>query len=101
VRVLHVGRRRRGVSADIQELAAAFERETGCALHVRELGDLTMLLPDDDRFGNFGILVGRRATANFRFETRAYGGVELVLYGSAQVRELDAVLRRITAAGAS
>jgi hypothetical protein len=64
---------------------------------VRELGGLTMLVPADDRFGSFGILVGRRETPYFQFETHAYGGgVELVLYGKARLRELDAVLRRIT-----
>ena len=57
-----------------------------------------MLVPADDRFGAFGILVGRRQdTPYFQFETRSYGGgVELVLYGKARVRELDAALRRIT-----
>jgi hypothetical protein len=57
-----------------------------------------MLVPADDRFGAFGILVGRRAEAPyFQFETRTYaGGVELALYGKARVRELDQVLRRIT-----
>jgi hypothetical protein len=64
---------------------------------VRGLGGVTMLVPADDRFGSFGILVGRPQAPYFRFETRAYaGGVELVLYGTASVRELDRVLRRIT-----
>lgn len=82
-----------------EELAAAFERETGVALQVRDVLGMRMLLPADDRFGSFGILVGRQtALPHFQFETRAYGGgVELVLYGKARVRELDKVLRRITA----
>jgi hypothetical protein len=78
------------------DLAEAFERETGCALHERELDGLRVLVPDDDRFGAFGILVGRPETTHFQFRTRPYGrGVELVLYGKANEKELDAVLRRI------
>jgi len=82
-----------------EELAAAFERETGCALQLRDVLGMRMLLPVDDRFGTFGILVGRRAALpHFQFKTRAYGGgVELVLYGKARERELDKVLKRITA----
>jgi len=80
------------------DLAEAFERETGCALHERELGGLRVLVPDDDRYGAFGILVGRPESMHFQFKTRAYGrGVELVLYGKAKEKELDALLRRITA----
>jgi hypothetical protein len=81
-----------------EELAAAFERETGCPLQERDVLGMRMLLPADDRFGSFGILVGRRADApHFQFETRAYGGgVELVLYGKARVKQLDKVLKRLT-----
>jgi hypothetical protein len=78
------------------DLAEAFERETGCALQRRELFGMSVLVPADDRFGAFGILVGRRESPGFQVPTRAYGaGVELVLYGKARVGELDAVLRRI------
>jgi hypothetical protein len=78
------------------DLAEAFERETGCALHERTVNGLRVLVPDDDRFGAFGILVGRPEAMHFQFRTRAYGrGVELVLYGKAKEKELDNVLRRI------
>ncbi len=80
-------------------LAEAFEHETGCALHEREVLGMRVLVPEDDRFGAFGILVGRPWAPSFQFPTRPYGnGVELVLYGNADLRALDAVLRRITGA---
>ena len=34
------------------DLAVAFERETGCALRERELLGRSMLIPEDDRFGD-------------------------------------------------
>jgi hypothetical protein len=78
------------------DLADAFERETGVALHEREVFGMTVLVPADDRFGAFGILVGRHDSPSFPFRTRAYGrGVELVLYGKVKEKQLDAVLRRI------
>jgi hypothetical protein len=78
------------------DLAAAFERETGCPLHERQVLGMRALVPADDRFGNFALLVERSFNPSFAFPTRAYGrGVELVDYGGASVSELDAVLRRI------
>jgi hypothetical protein len=81
------------------DLADAFERETGIALHERELLGVQMLMPSDDRLGSFGIVVGRTAAAaaNLQFATRAYpGGVELIWWGGKELKKVDAALRRIT-----
>ena len=54
------------------DLAAAFERETGCALQRRELLGLPMLVPVDERYGAFGIVVGARP--DVVFDVRSYSG---------------------------
>ena len=79
------------------DLAAAFLRETGCELRQRELLGRTMLIPEDDRFGSFGIIFGRLDdSAPLQFRTRTYpNGVLLVLWGGAKEKKLDDVLRRI------
>jgi hypothetical protein len=74
------------------DLAAAFEQETGCALHAREVGGVTMLVPEDGRFGAFGIVVGEAPEVVFR--VKSYGRVHLVVW-HADEPKLDATLRRI------
>ena len=79
------------------DLAVAFERETGCALRERELLGRSMLIPEDDRFGSFGIVVGTLDdSVPLQFKTRTYGNnVLLVLWGKAKERQLDAALKKI------
>jgi hypothetical protein len=74
--------------------AEAFAAETGVALEEREVLGVRMLVPADDRLGAFGIVLGPPPRTVFR--TRSYGErVHLVLWGGAQERRLDRVLRRI------
>jgi hypothetical protein len=75
-------------------LAEAFERETGCALHERELFGRRVLVPADDRFGAFALVTGPAPQVAFR--VRSYGGVHLVLLGGEE-RKLDRILRRLSA----
>jgi hypothetical protein len=75
--------------------AEAFERETGVALEARELLGVHMLVPVDDRFGAFGIVVGPAPATVFKI--RSYGErVHLVLWGGAKEKQLDKALRRLT-----
>ena len=74
------------------DLAAAFEQETGCALHAREVLGVTMLVPVDDRLGAFGLVVGEAPQVVFR--VKSYGSVHLVVW-RADEKKLDKVLRRI------
>jgi hypothetical protein len=74
------------------DLAAAFEHETGCALHAREILGLTMLVPADDRFGAFGLVVGE--APQVVFPVKSYGRVHLVIW-RADEKRLDKALRRI------
>jgi hypothetical protein len=80
-----------------EDLAAAFVRETGVELRLRRLLGRAMLIPEDDRLGSFGIIVGTLDdSVPLQFKTRTYGGdVLLVLWGSAEEKKLDAALRRI------
>jgi hypothetical protein len=74
--------------------AEAFERETGCPLEERELLGVRMLVPVDDRFGAFGIVLG--PPPQVVFETRSYGErIHLLLWGRAKEKQLDKALRRI------
>ena len=87
-----------------ESLADAFARATGCELRVRHVGASMLLVPEPEtveRYGRFGVVVGPRDEA--LPETWAiawdYGSeVELVLWPDAQLRELDALLRRLTCA---
>jgi len=56
-----------------------------------------MLIPEDDRLGSFGIIVGKLDdSAPLQFKTRAYGNdILLVLWGAAKERQLDAALKKI------
>jgi hypothetical protein len=74
------------------DLAAAFEQETGCALRAREILGLTMLVPEDDRFGAFGLVIGTKP--DVVFPVRSYGNVHLVAW-KADVKKLDKALRRL------
>ena len=81
-----------------EDVANAFLRETGVALTQRELLGRQMLIPADDRFGTFGIIVGRlRPDEPVVFETRSYpNDVLLVVWGKkTNVKKLDTILRRI------
>ena len=75
------------------DLAAAFERETGCALEERELLGIRMLVPTEERYGAFGLVVGARP--DVVFPIRSYGAVHLIVW-SADEKKLDKALRRIT-----
>ena len=74
------------------DLAAAFEHETGIALRSREILGLTMLVPEDDRFGAFGLVVG--AKPDVVFPVRSYGSVHLIVW-RADEKKLDKALRRL------
>ena len=74
------------------DLAAAFEQETGLALHAREVLGVTMLVPEDDRLGAFGLVVGEAPQVVFR--VKSYGRVHLVVW-RADEKKLDKVLRKI------
>jgi len=80
-----------------EDLAAAFLKETGCPLRQRNLLGRSMLIPEDDRLGSFGIIVGALDDSiPLQFKTRGYGNdVLLVLWGKAKEKEIDAVLERI------
>ena len=80
-----------------EDLAAAFLKETGCRLHQRNLLGRSMLIPEDDRFGTFGIIVGPLDDSiPLQFETRSYGNdVLLVFWGKAKEKQIDAALKRI------
>lgn len=73
-------------------LAEAFERETGCPLEERELLGLRMLVPVDERYGAFGLVVGARP--DVVFPVRSYGSVHLVVW-KADEKKLDRALRRL------
>jgi hypothetical protein len=75
------------------DLAAAFEQETGCALHAREILGMTMLVPEDDRFGAFGLVFGDAPQVVFR--VKSYGRVHLVVW-RADEKKLDKALRKIS-----
>jgi hypothetical protein len=75
------------------DLAGAFEQETGCALQAGEIAGLKMLVPEDDRFGAFGLVVGAKPAV--AFPVRSYGHVHLIVWG-ADEKKLDKVLRRIS-----
>jgi hypothetical protein len=79
------------------DLAEAFERETGCALHERDLFGLRMLVPEDDRLGAFGIVIGERP--DVVFPVRSYGNVHVVVW-RANEKALDKTFRRILSAAA-
>jgi hypothetical protein len=80
-----------------EDLAAAFLRETGCELRQRELLGRSMLIPEDDRLGSFGIIVGRLDdSVPLQFKTKTYGDdVLLVFWGGADEKKLDRALRAI------
>ena len=80
-----------------EDLATAFRNETGVELRVRELLGRKMLVPEDERLGTFGIIVGRLDDSEpIVFQTRSYpNDVLLVLWGKTDAKRLDAVLRRI------
>jgi hypothetical protein len=77
------------------DLAAAFERETGIALQQRELLGLPMLVPTDERYGAFGLVVGPRP--DVVFPVRSYGTVHLIVW-KADEKKLDRALRRLAGA---
>jgi len=89
-------------SAD--SLAEAFARATGCEVRVRRFGESVLLVPEPEtveRYGRFGVVVGRHDEALPQTWAIAWGygnDVELVLWPDAQLRELDALLRRLTCA---
>jgi hypothetical protein len=74
------------------DLAAAFERETGIALRAGRLGSLDVLLPADDRYGSFALVVG--AKPQVAFSVKSYGRVHAILW-RADERKLDEALRRL------
>jgi hypothetical protein len=74
------------------DLAAAFEQETGCALEERELLGMRMLVPVDERYGAFGLVVG--AKPDVVFPVRSYGTVHLIVW-RADEKKLDKALRRL------
>jgi hypothetical protein len=75
------------------DLAAAFEQETGIALREGTLGSLTVLMPDDDRFGAFALVLGRRPEVVF--PVKSYGGVHAIIW-RADEKKLDKALKKIT-----
>lgn len=74
------------------DVAAAFEHETGIALQERELLGVRMLVPVDERYGAFGLVVG--AKPEVVFPVRSYGGVHLIVW-HADEKRLDRALRRL------
>jgi hypothetical protein len=74
------------------DLAAAFEQETGVALQERELLGIRMLVPVDERYGAFGLVVG--AKPEVVFPVRSYGSVHLIVW-RADEEKLDKALRRL------
>jgi hypothetical protein len=74
------------------DLAAAFEQETGMPLRAGTLGSLDVLLPADDRYGSFALVVGRKPEVVF--PVKSYGNVHAILW-RADEQKLDAVLRRL------
>jgi hypothetical protein len=73
-------------------LAEAFERETGIALEERDVLGVRMLVPVDERYGAFGLVVGPRPDVVFK--VRSYGSVHLVVW-KADEKKLDKALRRL------
>ena len=76
----------------LHDLAAAFRRETGVALRAGKLGALDVLLPADDSYGSFALVVGPRPEVVF--PVRSYGSVHAILW-RADEKKLDAALRRL------
>jgi len=87
-----------------EDIAAAFFVETGCELRVRRAGASAVLVPEPEaveRYGRFGIVVGPQdesAPQTWAIAWSYGNDVELVLWPDAQLVELDALLRRLTAA---
>ena len=77
------------------DIAAAFLRETGITLEEREVLGTRMLVPTDDRYGAFGLVVGPKPEAVFK--VRSYGSVHLIVW-KANEKKLDKALRKISGA---
>jgi hypothetical protein len=75
-------------------LAEAFERETGIALEEREVLGVRMLVPTDERYGAFGLVVGPKP--DVVFEVRSYGSVHLIVW-KADEKKLDKALKKLYA----
>jgi hypothetical protein len=83
------------------DVVAAFRDETGHELAVRRSRRAAQLVPELEtvqRFGPFGIVVGRAGETEAPLCWRYGDAVDLLIWPGAHLGELDALLRRITGA---
>ena len=81
------------------DVVAAFRDETGHELAVRRSGESARLVPEletVERFGPFGLVVGRADETDAPLCWRYGDAVDLLIWPGAHLGELDALLRRIT-----